>query len=57
MSRYQMIQAIKDTARIEMYKGKLGSFLPYCRPHLITLNRLKRVDGLDIITIISLSFA
>jgi hypothetical protein len=23
-----MIQAIKDTARIEMYKGKLGSFLP-----------------------------
>jgi hypothetical protein len=52
-----MIQAIKDTARIEMYKGELASFLPYCRPHLITLNRLKRVDGLDIIIIISLSFA
>jgi hypothetical protein len=23
MNRYQMIQAIKDTARIEMYKGEL----------------------------------
>src|SRR3982074_1399774 len=31
MSRYQMIQAIKDTAKIERYKVELSSFSPIAR--------------------------